>query len=289
MDTLNAIGEAPLRLGAFIGIFVAMALLELAIPRRKSGTRKQARWFTNLMIAGIDSLVLRLMAMLAVPIAAVAAAAWAQTRGWGVLNWLDWPDWLEVMIAMIVLDLAIYGQHVASHKIPLLWRLHKVHHTDVEFDVTTAIRFHPVEIALSMLWKIAIVLILGAPPLAVVLFEITLNGCAMFNHANITLAQWLDRAVRMVIVTPDMHRVHHSIYRVEHDTNYGFNLSFWDRLFGTYTAQPRDGHLEMTIGQKDHLNDNPTRLGWSLRLPFVKARAVAGGNAARDQKNLSGK
>ncbi|MCH8240474.1 MAG: sterol desaturase family protein [Proteobacteria bacterium] len=289
MDILNAIGEAPLRLGAFIGIFVLMALLELAIPRRETGARKKNRWFTNLMIGGIDSLVLRAMAMLAVPIAAVAAAAWAQTRGWGVLNWLDWPDWLEVAIAIIVLDLAIYGQHVASHKIPLLWRLHKVHHTDVEFDVTTAIRFHPVEIALSMLWKIAIVLFIGAPPWAVVLFEVALNGCAMFNHANITLGPRLDRAVRAFIVTPDMHRVHHSIYRFEHDTNYGFNLSLWDRLFGTYTDQPRDGHREMTIGQSDHLNDNPTHLGWSLRLPFTKPRPDAGGSGTRDQKNLSGK
>lgn len=277
MDILNAIGEAPLRLGAFLGIFVLMAALELAIPRRAPGKSKRARWITNLMIGGINSLVLRLMAMLAVPIAAVAAAAWAQTQGWGLLNWLGWPDWLEVVIAIIVLDVAIYGQHVASHKIPLLWRLHKVHHTDVEFDVTTAIRFHPVEIALSMLWKITIVLALGAPPLAVVLFEVTLNGCAMFNHANITLAPWLDRAVRLFIVTPDMHRVHHSIYRFEHDTNYGFNLSLWDRLFGTYTSQPRDGHREMAIGQRDHLNDNPTRLGWSLRLPFVKARSADSG------------
>ncbi len=289
MESLNAIGEAPLRLGAFLGIFVLMALLELAIPRRKPGASKTARWFTNLMIGGIDSLVLRLMTMLAVPIAAVTAAAWAQTQGWGVLNWLDWPDWLEFAIAIIVLDVAIYGQHVASHKIPLLWRFHKVHHTDVDFDVTTAIRFHPVEIALSMLWKIAIVLFLGVPPWAVVLFEIALNGCAMFNHANITLSPWLDRAVRLFIVTPDMHRVHHSIYSFEHDTNYGFNLSLWDRLFGTYTDQPRDGHREMTIGQSDHLNDNPTRLGWSLRLPFVRTRSEPGGGGTRNQKNLSGK
>jgi len=288
MESLNAIGEAPLRLGAFIGIFVLMALLELAIPRRVSLHGKGPRWLTNLMIAGINSLVLRLMAMLAVPIAAVAAAAWAQTQGWGLLNWLDWPDWLDIVIAMVVLDMAIYGQHVVSHKIPLLWRLHKVHHTDVDFDVTTAIRFHPVEIALSMLWKITIVPALGAPPLAVVLFEVTLNGCAMFNHANITLVSWLDRIVRLFIVTPDMHRVHHSIYRSEYDTNYGFNLSLWDRLFGTYRDQPRDGHRDMTIGQKNHLNENPTRLVWSLRLPFVPARPDTGGGKT-DQKKLSGK
>lgn len=258
-----------MRLGAFLGIFLLMALLELAMPRRTQKASKPKRWTTNLLIAGIDSLVIRLMAMLAVPVAAVAAAAWAEANHWGLLAFIDLPGWLEIIIAMVALDLAIYGQHVASHKIPVLWRLHKVHHTDVEFDVTTAVRFHPVEIGLSMLWKILVVLSLGASPWAVVLFEIALNGCAMFNHANIKLPVLLDRFVRMIIVTPDMHRVHHSIHRDEHDTNFGFNLSCWDRLFGTYTDQPKEGHTGMTIGQPNHLNDNPTRLGWSLRLPFV--------------------
>ncbi len=158
-----------------------------------------------------------------------------------------------------------------------------VHHTDVDFDVTTALRFHPVEIALSMLWKIAVVLALGASPWAVVLFEVTLNGCAMFNHANIALPLWLDRVVRLLIVTPDMHRVHHSIHSSEHDSNYGFNLSLWDRLFKTYTAQPRDGHLGMTIGQKNHLNDNPKKLLWSLMLPFMSTKHTS------TQKKLKGK
>ncbi len=283
MDILNAIGEAPLRLAAFIGIFVAMALLELALPRRVPGQGKATRWFTNLMIAGIDSLIIRTMAMLAAPIAAVSAAAWAQAQGWGLLNRFEAPGWLEVLMAMIILDLAIYAQHIVSHKVPLLWRLHKVHHTDVDFDVTTAVRFHPVEIALSMVWKIIVVLTLGASPWAVVLFEVTLNGCAMFNHANIALPLWLDRLVRALIVTPDMHRVHHSIYPSEHDTNYGFNLSLWDRLFGTYTAQPRDGHLAMTIGQKNHLDENPKKLIWSLMLPFRQIKR------ASDQKKLKGK
>ena len=301
MDSLNTIGVAPLRLTAFIGIFVLMALLELAIPRRTPGQGKGARWFTNLMIAGIGSLVLRLMAMLAAPITAFAAALWAQSQGWGLLNWLNsspsWPGWPEVLLAMIVLDLAVYGQHVASHKIPLLWRLHKVHHTDVDFDVTTAVRFHPVEIALSMLWKIAVTLIIGASPAAVLLFEVTLNGCAMFNHANIALPLWLDRLVRALIVTPDMHRVHHSIHPSEHDSNYGFNLSLWDRLFRTYTAQPRDGHLAMTIGQKNHLDENPKNLIWSLMLPFRQTKRdsdqkkASGGQKklSGDQKKLSGK
>lgn len=264
------INEGVLRLGAFLGIFIAMALLELALPRRTQKASKTKRWTTNLLIAGIDSLVVRLMAMLAVPIAAVAVATWAAANGWGILNLLEWPAWLEIIAAMILLDLAIYGQHVASHRIPALWHLHKVHHTDVEFDVTTAVRFHPVEIGLSMIWKVAVVLALGASPWAVVLFEIALNGCAMFNHANLALPAWMDAIIRKVIVTPDMHRVHHSIHRDEHDTNYGFSLSCWDKIFGTYTDQPRDGHAGMTIGQTNHLNDNPTRLGWSLRLPFMR-------------------
>lgn len=288
MDTLASYGisETALRLGAFLGILLIMALLELVIPRRMPRETKWRRWITNLTIAGIDAAVVRLMALLAVPVAAVAAAVWAQANGWGLLNWLNIPEWIALPVAIVVLDLAIYAQHVASHKFPILWRLHKVHHTDVEFDVTTAVRFHPIEIALSMLWKIAVVLALGASPWAVILFEVILNGCAMFNHANITLPGWLDRIVRLVLVTPDMHRVHHSVYRSEHDTNYGFSLSIWDKLFGTYKAQPHDGHVDMVIGQKSHLNDNPTRLGWSLRLPF---RRPSGTNYDIDQKKLSGK
>ena len=282
METFGTVSEGALRLGAFLGIFLVMALLELARPRRTQHASKTRRWATNLLIAGIDTLVVRLMALLAVPIAAVAAAAWAQSNGWGVLNWMALPSWVEIILAMVVLDLAIYGQHVASHKIPILWRLHQVHHTDVEFDVTTAVRFHPIEIALSMLWKIVVVIALGASPWAVILFEIVLNGCAMFHHANFALPLWLDAIVRKILVTPDMHRVHHSVHRDEHDTNYGFNLSIWDRLFSTYTAQPREGHLGMTIGQNRHLNDNPTYLGWSLQLPFMPL-------GKRNQKKLSGK
>ncbi len=272
MEVSSSISEGALRLSVFFGIFLVMALLELAMPRRTPNRVKSRRWLTNLAIAGIGAAVIRLMALLAVPIAAVAAAAWAQSEGWGVFNQLDWPGWVEILLAVILLDLAIYGQHVASHKIPVLWRLHKVHHTDVDFDVTTAVRFHPVEIALSMLWKIVVVVALGASPWAVVLFEVILNGCAMFNHANFALPLWLDRIVRVILVTPDMHRVHHSIHRFEHDTNFGFNLSVWDRLFNTYTDQPRDGHVKMVIGQKNHLNDSPTRLGWSLRLPFLPSQ-----------------
>ncbi|MEZ5844163.1 MAG: sterol desaturase family protein [Hyphomicrobiaceae bacterium] len=275
MEVLPGIGEPVLRFSVFAGVFLAMAALEVLLPKRKLTMPRGRRWLTNLSIVGIDSLLVRLMANLplilgvaVVPIAAVAAALWAERVGWGLLNLVMLPGWLEVVIALLVLDFAIWLQHLLSHKIPLLWQLHQVHHADRDIDVTTAIRFHPVEIALSMLWKIAWVLLLGPAALAVVLFEVILNGCAMFNHANVDLPPWLDRILRLFVVTPDMHRVHHSIERREHDSNYGFNLSIWDRVFRTYTAQPERGHLDMTIGLKPYQTDEPTKLAWSLLVPF---------------------
>ena len=268
MLDLGNIGETEIRLAAFAGIFVVMALLELLIPKRKLGHSKGHRWFTNLSIGGIDSLVVRLMALIVIPLSAVYSAIWAESAGWGLLNWLGLPYWLNFVIAVMVLDLAIYGQHVASHKIPMLWQLHRVHHADVDFDVTTAIRFHPIEIALSMLWKIVVVIALGAPALAVVVFEIILNGCAMFNHSNIDLPKPLDRLLRTLLVTPDFHRVHHSVIRRETNSNYGFNLSIWDKLFGTYRPQPEKGHLGMTIGLSSYQSEAPTGLIWSLKFPF---------------------
>ena len=216
--------------------------------------------------------LLRLMTMLAVPIAAIAAAFYAEAHHLGLLNQVSWPYWIKVVVALLVLDLAIWVQHWASHKVPLFWRLHQVHHADRDIDVTTAVRFHPVEIALSMLWKIVVVVPLGAPPLAVFLFEVILNACAMFNHANIALPQRLDRILRLLVVTPDMHRVHHSVLRREHNSNYGFNLSLWDRLFRTYTAQPEGGHQGMTIGLPPYQSEAPTRFGWSLWLPFGRSQ-----------------
>ncbi len=272
MGELSQTTETILRLSAFIGIFVVMALIEVAAPRRELHHSKSRRWLTNLTISGINAFLLRLMGMLAIPVAAVAAAEWARIAGWGAFNLLGWPFWLEVLLAIIVLDLAIYAQHVIFHKVPALWRLHQVHHADVDFDVSTALRFHPVEIALSMLIKIAVVLALGAPAIAVVLFEIILNGCAMFNHANINLPRWLDQALRRVLVTPDMHRVHHSVIRRETNSNFGFNLSIWDRVFGTYRAQPEGGHDAMTIGLSEYQSEQPTRFGWSLALPFRRRR-----------------
>lgn len=279
-----ATSEVVWRLGAFLAVFAVMALLERARPKRPLVLPRLMRWRTNLAIVVIDSLAVRLMAALpailgavSVPLVAVAAAVLAGEWGWGLLNNVSWPGWVEVIIALVVLDFAIWFQHLASHKVPLLWRLHRVHHADRDIDVTTALRFHPVEIALSMLYKVAWVLVLGPSALAVILFEIILSGCAMFNHANLDLPAWLDRALRTLVVTPDMHRVHHSVRRAEHDSNYGFNLSIWDRLFRTYTAQPAEGHQGMVIGLTPYQTEGPARLGWSLWLPFVSRTSGRGG------------
>ena len=268
MDGLLGQSDGLIRLTVFAGVFLVMAAIELLRPKRRLSVSKARRWLTNLGIAGVDTLVLRLMALLAVPLAAVAAAFFAKEHQLGLLNQVDWPYWLKVLIALLVLDLAIWFQHLVSHKVPIFWRLHQVHHADRDIDVTTAVRFHPVEIALSMLWKIAVVVPLGAAPFAVFLFEVILNACAMFNHANIALPAWLDRVLRLFVVTPDMHRVHHSVLRSEHDRNFGFNLSLWDRLFGTYRAEPEAGQQGMTIGLPPYQTEAPTRFGWSLLLPF---------------------
>jgi sterol desaturase/sphingolipid hydroxylase (fatty acid hydroxylase superfamily) len=268
MDGLLGQSDGLIRLAVFAGVFLLMAAIERILPKRRLSVSKARRWLTNLGIAGVDTLVLRVMAALAVPVAAVAAAFFAKDHQLGLLNQVDWPYWLRLLIVLLVLDLAIWAQHLASHKVPLFWRLHQVHHADRDIDVTTAVRFHPIEIALSMLWKIVVVVPLGASPFAVFLFEVILNACAMFNHANIALPAGLDGTLRLLIVTPDMHRVHHSVLRDEHDRNYGFNLSVWDRLFGTYVAQPKAGHQGMTIGLPSYQSEAPSELGWSLWLPF---------------------
>jgi sterol desaturase/sphingolipid hydroxylase (fatty acid hydroxylase superfamily) len=262
--------EGLVRLGVFVAVFAALALLERIRPRRSPRHSRARRWVTNLAIVAIDSVMLRAMAQLAVPIAAVAASLHAERAGYGLINWLAWPALVEIALAVVALDAAIYLQHVASHKVPVFWRLHRVHHADPDIDVTTAVRFHPIEIALSMLYKIAVVYLLGPAFLAVLLFEMLLNGCAMFNHANLDLPRPLDRLLRLVLVTPDMHRVHHSVLRREHDSNYGFCLSVWDRLFGTYTQEPERGHLGMTIGLASLQDERPARLGFSLLLPFKR-------------------
>lgn len=260
--------EATIRLIVFLGLFAILAAAEALLPRRARSQKRSRRWVTNWSITIANTVTLRILA-LAMPLLAVGAAVDAQAQGWGLLNALTLPGWIEIVAAVLILDLIIWLQHLITHKIPVLWRLHRVHHADVDMDVTTAIRFHPVEIALSMLLKIGVVYLLGPAALAVILFEIILNGTAMFNHANIRLPLWLDAIVRRVLVTPDMHRVHHSIHRHEHDSNYGFALSVWDRMFGTYTAQPKDGHDKMTVGL-EWQDDRPARLGWSLGLPFAR-------------------
>ena len=258
--------EALIRLSIFLGLFAVLALVEARWPRRARTQARSARWVTNWAIVILDSLVLRLLAIV-LPLLAVGAAIDAQGKGWGLFNITGLPGWLEVLLAVLILDALIWAQHLVMHKVPALWRLHRVHHADRDFDVTTAIRFHPVEILISMLIKIGAVYVLGASPWAVLIFEVVLNGMAMFNHANLALPAPVDRALRLLVVTPDMHRVHHSIHRDEHDSNYGFNLSLWDRLFGTYTPQPRQGHDGMTVGL-EWQDDRPSRLGWSLSLPF---------------------
>ncbi len=258
--------ESIIRLGIFLGLFAVFAVAETFAPRRSLDCSKRRRWQTNLAITLLNTLTLRVMAIW-VPLLAVGAAVDAGHHGIGLFNRTDWPGWLEILLSVLILDYAIWLQHLVTHKVPILWRLHRVHHADRDMDVTTAVRFHPIEIALSMILKIALVYALGPSALAVVLFEVLLNGTALFNHSNIKLPLAVDAVLRRVLVTPDMHRVHHSVHREEHDSNYGFALSVWDRLMGTYVAQPGDGHDRMKVGLQWR-DEQPTRLGWSLTLPF---------------------
>lgn len=236
--------EPQLRLIVFLGVLVAMAVWELAAPRRRREIPRVIRWTNNLGLVVIDTLVLRL----SFPILAVGLAVIAQDRGWGLFNIIEVPGWIAVLVSIVVLDLVIYLQHVMFHAVPALWRLHRMHHADLEFDVTTGLRFHPVEILLSMGIKLAVVMALGPPAVAVLIFEVLLNATAMFNHSNVRLPTFVDRVLRLIVVTPDMHRVHHSILPEETNSNFGFNLPWWDRLLGTYKAQPKAGHKGMSIG-----------------------------------------
>ena len=254
----------------FASAFMVFSLLEAVFPRRARRLGRVSRWFTNGAMLAIATGLVRLLAVAAPLIALTAAASLAAELEFGLLNVAALPTWIEILIAIALLDLAVWFQHLVTHKVPLLWRLHRVHHADLDFDASTALRFHPIEIALSALYKLVVVMILGPAAIAAVLFEITLNATALFSHANLALPRWLDRALRLVLVTPDMHRVHHSVHPSELNTNFGFCLSIWDRLFGTYTAEPSDGHTQMTIGLAPY-QDKPTeQLGWSLFLPFRK-------------------
>ena len=258
--------EPAIRLAFFFGIFIIMAIWEFIAPRRALTVSKVVRWTNNIGLVFLNSLILRLL----FPAAAVGVAAFAAENGWGLLNYYTLPLVLSVVLAVVAMDFIIYLQHVLVHAVPALWRLHRVHHADLDYDLTTGARFHTIEIILSMLIKFATIIVLGPPVVAVVIFEVILNGMAMFNHANARLPLGLDRVLRMIIVTPDMHRVHHSTEDNEANSNYGFNLSIWDRIFGTYIDQPREGHEKMTIGI--HFYRDPKQVSWlpgMLMLPFI--------------------
>jgi sterol desaturase/sphingolipid hydroxylase (fatty acid hydroxylase superfamily) len=257
--------EVTIRVACFVFVFILIAVWELAGPRRVLTTSKKARWISNLAITFLNPLVLHFM----FPVLAAGAALKAYESGWGVLNLLGLPYWLELIIGIAVLDLVIYFQHVIFHAIPLLWRLHMMHHADLDFDVTTGLRFHPIEIVLSMGIKLSAVVLLGPPVMAVLVFEVLLNATSMFNHGNIRLPLKIDRILRCLIVTPEMHRVHHSVIIRETNSNFGFNLPWWDRLFGTYRDQPAKGHEAMTIGLSQFRDPQKLTLPWLLALPFI--------------------
>ncbi len=259
--------EATIRLSVFLGLFVLFAIIEAIIPGKARVETRKRRWVANWGLSILNTLTINLMAWI-LPVLAVGAAIDAGNNGWGLFNNIDLPAWVEIIAAMLILDFAIWFQHLITHKIPILWRLHQVHHADRDMDVSTAIRFHPIEIALSMGLKIGLVYLLGPAALAVILFEIILNGSALFNHANINLPPRLDAAIRLLLVTPDMHRIHHSDIRDEHDSNYGFSLSIWDRIFRTYTDKPQKGRDDMTVGLRWQ-DERPSNLFWDLKLPFT--------------------
>jgi len=255
--------EAAIRLGAFAGIFAVMALWEVLAPRRRQDIDRWRRWPSNLGIVVLDSVLVRLI----FPTAAVGVALFAEAHGWGLFHAWQTPAWVALVASVLLLDLAIYLQHVMLHAVPLLWRLHRMHHTDLEFDLTTGARFHPLEILLSLLIKLGVIVALGAPAAAVLAFEVVLNVSSMFNHGNVRLPRRADRVLRWLLVTPDMHRVHHSWHPAETNSNFGFNLSWWDRVFGTYRAQPRDGHTGMTIGINQFRDPRELRLDRMLWQP----------------------
>jgi sterol desaturase/sphingolipid hydroxylase (fatty acid hydroxylase superfamily) len=256
--------EPYIRLAAFCGVFALMAIWEFALPRRKQTIGRGWRWPNNLGVVAVDTLLVRVL----FPTTAVGLALVAEAHGLGLFNVVPLPAWIGVVASVILLDLAIYFQHVLFHAVPVLWRLHRMHHADLDVDVTTGLRFHPIEILLSMVIKLAVVIALGAPALAVLLFEVLLNATSVFNHSNVRIPESLDDVVRWFVVTPDMHRVHHSIVARETNSNFGFNLPWWDRLFGTYRAQPAAGHEAMMIGIEQFRDPRELGLDRMLLQPF---------------------
>ena len=262
-DVLIA-NEPVVRLVAFATIFAVMALLELRHPRRQQSVARARRWPGNLGIVALNTLLVRTV----FPTTAVALAALGEAKGSGLFHALGLPGWAAVPLGVILLDLAIYLQHVLVHAVPVLWRLHRMHHADLEFDVTTGARFHPIEILLSMVLKLMVITAIGAPAMAVLAFEILLSGTAMFNHSNVRVPERLDRVLRLFVVTPDMHRVHHSVVPSETNSNFGFNLPWWDRMFGTYRPDPAAGQIGMTIGITQFRDPTEQRLDRMLMQPF---------------------
>ena len=254
--------ETQIRLAVFFVILIAMMSWEALAPRRTT-PKRATRWPANLGIVALNTALLMLA-----PVSAVGAALFSVFNHFGLFLWLQLPLWPAIILSLLLLDLTIYWQHRLFHAIPQAWPIHRMHHTDTEFDVTTGLRFHPIEIVISIAIKAAVIILLGVPLLAAIAFEVILNATAMFNHGNIKLPAAMDKVLRWFIVTPDMHRVHHSVDAREYNTNYGFNLSLWDRLFSSYTAQPKDSHREMQIGQHQYRNPTEARLDKMLTQPF---------------------
>jgi len=260
--------DTILRLTFFLSILIILIMAEILFPKKKRIYNRKDRWITNGLITLINTASVNIV-HIAIPLIAIVAAIDVSNGKMGLFNIINFPIWIEIILTVIILDFIIWGQHLLSHKIPFVWRFHRMHHTDRDLDVTTAVRFHPFEIIFSMFIKITSIYILGASAIAVIIFEIMLNGMAMFNHANLRIPFRIENILRKFIVTPDLHRIHHSIYIDEHNKNFGFSLSIWDKIFKCYLDQPRDGHKDMKLGLKWQ-NDKPTKLGWSLWIPFKK-------------------
>ena len=256
-----------IRMAGFLGVLTLMALWEVGAPRRSFSMPRGPRWFVNITVVVLDSVIVRLL----FAAGTVGMAMVAIERNWGILNQLSWPIWLNILLTVVALDFVLYLQHVMFHAIPLLWRFHMMHHADLDCDVTTGVRFHPVEVVLSMVIKLGAVLLLGAAPVGVLVFEIVLNATSMFNHSNIWMPVVVDRALRWMIVTPDMHRIHHSVLPQETNSNFGFNLPWWDRLLGSYREDPVRSHTIMSLGLEQYRDPRGLTLRHILTLPFVGA------------------
>ena len=272
--------EILTRLGFFFGVLLLMVGWEVLAPRRILSLPRKLRWSANLGIVLLNSLTARFL----FPLMPVAFAFLAHERGWGLLNQLDLPAWLEFGVALVLMDFAIYLQHVIFHAFRVFWRIHRMHHTDLDYDVTTGLRFHPIEIFLSLLLKLAVVALVGPAPAVVVVFEVLLNATSMFNHGNVRISIPVDRVLRLFVVTPDMHRVHHSVITRETNSNYGFNLPWWDRLFGTYRKQPAMGHEKMIVGLDRFRDPKMLRLHWLLAIPFLRTPSKS--DPGPDQRSI---